>query len=57
MIQAILISAYIRPYERVDAYIPTPERQTDLPFLMSIEDVLQLPVVEQLLLVELREVH
>jgi elongation factor Tu len=25
--------------KEVDAYIPTPERQTDLPFLMSIEDV------------------
>ena len=25
--------------EAVDAYIPTPERQIDLPFLMSVEDV------------------
>ncbi len=25
--------------EAVDAYIPTPERATDLPFLMSVEDV------------------
>ncbi len=25
--------------EEVDAYIPTPERQTDLPFLMPVEDV------------------
>ena len=29
----------IELFEQVDTYIPTPERQTDKPFLMPVEDV------------------
>ena len=27
---------------QVDAYIPTPERETDKPFLLAVEDVLSI---------------
>jgi elongation factor Tu len=33
------VSAVTKLMEEVDAYIPTPERQEDLPFLMPVEDV------------------
>ena len=39
----------------VDTWIPTPERDNEKPFLMSIEDGSQLLVVEQLLLAVLKE--
>jgi elongation factor Tu len=33
------VPAVTKLMEEVDAYIPTPERQEDLPFLMAVEDV------------------
>ena len=35
--------------DAVDSYIPAPERDTDKPFLMPVEDVLTIPVAEPLL--------
>ena len=40
----------------VDDYIPTPERDTEKPFLMPIEDVFSISGVELLLQEELKEV-